>query len=322
MGCGSGVGTATGLITSGAINRALTTQQAKKDLEMEECKQGGGEKYTNGTCHCPKGQKWCKTEKLCIGQNKKCQFFADNDSTSDSRTTVSRTPATTSSSAQQSQENGQEEVLLLDNNNPVSNTNGLSKSANLSTEDQGKKIKEDVATQEAEISKLPEQKRRTPFSEEEIKAEEEIINDKTFKFKTPEGQCWITDDSTTQPVSEYWCKGLEKGEWLAPDGSSKNKSYCSDTNKNICLCKTSTEYIYSPKIEYCASDCPLYCIMDFQNFEKEYHEPCSEADFKKDSYYTKFAETGWYANNGKCVAKTCKPGYKKNPKVGNCIPDK
>ena len=45
---GSGLGTAAGLISSGAIDRALTTQKAKKDLK-EECKQSGGT-FKNGKC--------------------------------------------------------------------------------------------------------------------------------------------------------------------------------------------------------------------------------------------------------------------------------
>lgn len=45
---GSGVGTAAGLITSGAINRALDTQSAKKDLRAE-CELQGGT-FKNGKC--------------------------------------------------------------------------------------------------------------------------------------------------------------------------------------------------------------------------------------------------------------------------------
>ncbi|MBR5904025.1 MAG: hypothetical protein IKZ49_00650, partial [Alphaproteobacteria bacterium] len=46
---GSGVGTAAGLISSGAIGRALDTQKAKKDLK-NECKAQGGI-MKNGECH-------------------------------------------------------------------------------------------------------------------------------------------------------------------------------------------------------------------------------------------------------------------------------
>lgn len=45
---GSGVGTAAGLVASGAIGRALDTQKAKKDLK-EECKDQGGQ-LKNGEC--------------------------------------------------------------------------------------------------------------------------------------------------------------------------------------------------------------------------------------------------------------------------------
>ena len=45
---GSGLGTAAGLISSGAIGRALETQQAKKDLKSECTAQGGTLK--NGEC--------------------------------------------------------------------------------------------------------------------------------------------------------------------------------------------------------------------------------------------------------------------------------
>lgn len=45
---GAGLGTAAGLVTSGAIDRALDTQKAKKDLK-EECKKQGG-KLKNGKC--------------------------------------------------------------------------------------------------------------------------------------------------------------------------------------------------------------------------------------------------------------------------------
>jgi len=45
---GSGLGTAAGLISSGAIDRALDTQKAKKDLK-EECKDHGKE-FKNGKC--------------------------------------------------------------------------------------------------------------------------------------------------------------------------------------------------------------------------------------------------------------------------------
>ncbi len=45
---GSGLGTATGLITSNAIGRALETQQAKKDYK-KECKEQGG-KLKDGEC--------------------------------------------------------------------------------------------------------------------------------------------------------------------------------------------------------------------------------------------------------------------------------
>ena len=45
---GSGLGTAAGLISSGAITRAINTQQAKKDLKSECTAQGGTLK--NGEC--------------------------------------------------------------------------------------------------------------------------------------------------------------------------------------------------------------------------------------------------------------------------------
>lgn len=45
---GSGVGTAAGLVASGAVGRALDTQKAKKDLK-EECKDQGGQ-LKNGEC--------------------------------------------------------------------------------------------------------------------------------------------------------------------------------------------------------------------------------------------------------------------------------
>ena len=45
---GSGVGTAAGLVASGAIGRAIDTQKAKKDLK-EECKDQGGQ-LKNGEC--------------------------------------------------------------------------------------------------------------------------------------------------------------------------------------------------------------------------------------------------------------------------------
>ena len=45
---GSGLGTAAGLISSGAIDRALDTQKAKKDYKSECKKQGG--KWKNGEC--------------------------------------------------------------------------------------------------------------------------------------------------------------------------------------------------------------------------------------------------------------------------------
>ena len=45
---GSGVGTAAGLVASGAIGRAIDTQKAKKDLK-EECKDRGGQ-LKNGEC--------------------------------------------------------------------------------------------------------------------------------------------------------------------------------------------------------------------------------------------------------------------------------
>ncbi len=48
---GSGLGTATGLITSGAIDRALETQKAKKDLK-EECRANKGT-FKNGKCELP-----------------------------------------------------------------------------------------------------------------------------------------------------------------------------------------------------------------------------------------------------------------------------
>ena len=46
---GSGLGTAAGLITSGAIGRALETQKAKKELQAECALQGGT--VVNGKCH-------------------------------------------------------------------------------------------------------------------------------------------------------------------------------------------------------------------------------------------------------------------------------
>ena len=46
---GSGVGSAVGLITSGAINRAIDTQKAKKELK-EECKNQPGKEWKNGKC--------------------------------------------------------------------------------------------------------------------------------------------------------------------------------------------------------------------------------------------------------------------------------
>jgi hypothetical protein len=46
---GSGLGTAAGLITSGAIGRALETQKAKKDLK-EECESQPGMKLKDGKC--------------------------------------------------------------------------------------------------------------------------------------------------------------------------------------------------------------------------------------------------------------------------------
>lgn len=52
---GSGVGTAVGLVTSGAIGRALDTQKAKKDLKSECESQGGTLK--NGECKAKDGKK-------------------------------------------------------------------------------------------------------------------------------------------------------------------------------------------------------------------------------------------------------------------------
>lgn len=52
---GSGVGTAVGLVTSGAIGRALDTQKAKKDLKSECESQGGILK--NGECKAKDGKK-------------------------------------------------------------------------------------------------------------------------------------------------------------------------------------------------------------------------------------------------------------------------
>ena len=51
---GSGLGTAAGLITSGAIDRALDTQNAKKALK-DECKSQGG-KLKNGECVLPEDE--------------------------------------------------------------------------------------------------------------------------------------------------------------------------------------------------------------------------------------------------------------------------
>ena len=48
MGCGAGVGTAAGLITSGAINRAIDTQKAKKELQVECALQHGV--FKDGKC--------------------------------------------------------------------------------------------------------------------------------------------------------------------------------------------------------------------------------------------------------------------------------
>ena len=97
---GSGVGTAAGLITSGAIGRALDTQKAKKALDKEkddqgitqaeeaqkdadkaktkadkqqkkdkkeeECLANGGKKYLAGVCHCEElGATWNSKEKKC-----------------------------------------------------------------------------------------------------------------------------------------------------------------------------------------------------------------------------------------------------------------
>jgi hypothetical protein len=93
---GSGVGTAAGLITSGAINRALDTQKAKKELKeecdkqpdmvfkngkcitkveaeeqakdpkYEKCKNNGGINYIGGICYCPEHQKWDKNTEQCV----------------------------------------------------------------------------------------------------------------------------------------------------------------------------------------------------------------------------------------------------------------
>lgn len=52
---GSGVGTAVGLVTSGAMGRALDTQKAKKDLKSECESQGGVLK--NGECKAKDGKK-------------------------------------------------------------------------------------------------------------------------------------------------------------------------------------------------------------------------------------------------------------------------
>ena len=46
---GSGLGTAAGLVTSGAMDRALDTQKAKKAYK-EECKENEGKKWKNGKC--------------------------------------------------------------------------------------------------------------------------------------------------------------------------------------------------------------------------------------------------------------------------------
>ena len=46
---GSGLGTAAGLVTSGAMGRALDTQKAKKAYK-EECKENEGKKWKNGKC--------------------------------------------------------------------------------------------------------------------------------------------------------------------------------------------------------------------------------------------------------------------------------
>ena len=51
---GSGVGTAAGLVASGAVGRALDTQKAKKDLK-EECKDQGGQ-LKNGECVFDNGE--------------------------------------------------------------------------------------------------------------------------------------------------------------------------------------------------------------------------------------------------------------------------
>ena len=76
---GSGLGTATGLITSGAIDRAIKTQKAKKELDKEECHRGGGINYLSGVCYCPKGERWCKSAKSCVEWETTC-FEAEESS--------------------------------------------------------------------------------------------------------------------------------------------------------------------------------------------------------------------------------------------------
>lgn len=69
---GSGVGTAVGLVTSGAIGRALDTQKAKKDLK-KECK-GQGMVLKNGECVTDE-----KAEKKAVKQAAKAANQANKD---------------------------------------------------------------------------------------------------------------------------------------------------------------------------------------------------------------------------------------------------
>ncbi len=76
---GSGLGTAAGLITSGAINRALDTQKAKKELDKETCKQKQNGTWTAGACYC-NGVMMLKND-MCDGKKIQRGALKDEDKT-------------------------------------------------------------------------------------------------------------------------------------------------------------------------------------------------------------------------------------------------
>ncbi len=78
---GSGVGTATGLIASGAINRALDTQKAKKELKTE-CESQEGMTFKNGECvkddTTTKDTKTHKDGAVCTAKNATMAKYQNN----------------------------------------------------------------------------------------------------------------------------------------------------------------------------------------------------------------------------------------------------